>query len=109
MLVKAGQAGPQALFTPDLAQVCIALALETLAQNAQQLINPKDPRDQLLVKALERVILSFSGEFTTTRPCPGFWPRRSPRSNSMPFSRKSLARWRRITGPCYLVRTAIPN
>jgi hypothetical protein len=71
LLVKAGQAGPQALFTPDLAQDCIALALDTLAQNAPQLINPKDPQDQLLVKALERVILSFSGEFHHDPALPG--------------------------------------
>ena len=71
LLVKAGRAGPQALFTPDLAQDFIALALDTLAQNAQQLINPKDPRDQLLVKALERVILSFSGEFHHDQALPG--------------------------------------
>lgn len=63
LLVKAGQAGPRSLFTPDLTRDIIALALEILAQNARQLINPQDPRDQLLVQALERVILSFSGEF----------------------------------------------
>lgn len=71
LLVKAGQAGPQALFTPDLARDCIALALDTLAQNAQQLINPKDPRDQLLVKALEQLILSFSGELHHDQALPG--------------------------------------
>ena len=71
LLVKAGQTGPQALFTPDLAQDFIALALDTLAQNARQLINPKDPRDQLLVQALERVILSFSGEFHHDQALPG--------------------------------------
>jgi hypothetical protein len=62
LLVKAGQAGPQTLFTPDLAQDVVGLALDTLAQNARQLINPKAPREQLLVQALERVILSFSGD-----------------------------------------------
>jgi hypothetical protein len=63
LLVKAGQAGPQTLFTPDLAQDVVGLALDTLAQNGRQLINPKAPREQLLIQALERVILSFSGDF----------------------------------------------
>ncbi len=71
LLVKAGEAGPPAPFTPDLAQAVIALALDTLAQNARRLINPKDPQEQLLVQALERVILSFSGEFHHDQALPG--------------------------------------
>jgi hypothetical protein len=62
LLAKAGQAGPEDLFTPDLAGEIIALALNTLAQNSRQLINPQDPREQLLVQALEQVIFGFSGE-----------------------------------------------
>jgi hypothetical protein len=69
-LIEAGQAGPQALFTPDLAQNIITLSLDILAQNARQLINPKDPREQLLVQALGRVILSFSGELQQDRDLP---------------------------------------
>jgi hypothetical protein len=71
LLVKAGQNGPRTLFTPDLAQDVVGLALDTLAQNARQLINPKDPREQLLVQALEGVILSFSGELHHGPDLPG--------------------------------------
>ena len=81
-LVKAGQAGPQALFTPDLARDCITLALDTLARNARPLINPKAPRDQLLVQALERVILSFSAEFHHDQDL--------PRSLAATFSQRQL-------------------
>ncbi len=70
LLVKAGQAG-RPLFTPDLTQDVVGLALDTLAQNAPQLINPKNPRDQLLVQALERMILSFSGELHHDPGIPG--------------------------------------
>jgi hypothetical protein len=71
LLVKAGQAVPRTLFTPDLAQDVVGLALDTLAQNAPQLINPKNPGDQFLVQALERVILSFSGELHHDQDLPG--------------------------------------
>jgi hypothetical protein len=71
LLVKAGQAGPRTLFTPDLAQDVVGLALETLAQNAPQLINPENPRDQFLVQALERLIISFSGELHDDQDLPG--------------------------------------
>lgn len=71
LLVNAGQSGHSSLFTPDLAQDLVALALDTLAQNARQLINPKDPQEQLLVQALERVILSFSGELHHDQDLPG--------------------------------------
>lgn len=62
LLALAGQAGPQALLTPDLARDVIALALDTLSQNARQLIDPQNPEEQLLVQALERIIISFSEE-----------------------------------------------
>jgi hypothetical protein len=71
LLVKAGQAGPPAPFTPDLARDVITLALDSLAQNARRLINPEDAQEQLLVQALERVILSFSGEFHHDQALPG--------------------------------------
>lgn len=62
-LAQAGQAGPQALLTPDLARDVIALALDTLSQNARQLVDPQNPGEQLLVQALDRIITSFSEEF----------------------------------------------
>lgn len=83
LLVKAGQAGPQSLFSPDLARDIIALALDNLAQNSRQLINPKDPREQLLVRALGQVILSFSGEFHHDQDL--------PRVLAGAFSQKQLA------------------
>jgi hypothetical protein len=63
LLAEAGQAGPQALLTPDLARDVIALALDTLSQNARQLVDPQNPQEQLLVQALERIIIAFSEEF----------------------------------------------
>jgi len=60
----------QALFTPDLARDVIALALDTLSQNARQLIKPDNPQEQLLVQALEGIIISFSGEFHQDQALP---------------------------------------
>ena len=70
LLAETGPAGPQALFTPDLAKDVIALALDTLSQNARQLIKPDNPQEQLLVQALEGIIISFSGEFHQDQALP---------------------------------------
>ena len=63
LLDKAGQSGPRGLFSLDLARDVTSLALDTLSQNARQLIDPKNPQKQLLVQALERILTAFSGEF----------------------------------------------
>jgi hypothetical protein len=62
LLATAGQSGPRAPFTPDLAREVTTLALDTLSQNARQLIDPKKPQTQLLVQALEGIVISFSGK-----------------------------------------------
>ena len=70
LLATAGQAGPHALFTLDLARDVTTLALDTLSQNARQLIDPKNPQTQLLVRALERIVLSFSGKLHQDQDLP---------------------------------------
>ena len=83
VLATAGQAGRYAIFTPDLASDIIPLALETLAQNARQLIDPQNPQEQLLVQALERISISFSKEFHQDQDL--------PRILAATFSQKHLA------------------
>ena len=62
-LATAADADPSGLFTPDLLQGIIAAALSTLANHAATLIQPHDPQKQLLMEALDRVILGLSAEF----------------------------------------------
>mgnify|MGYP005843701167 FL=1 len=83
LLAQAAQAGPRALLTPDLARDVISLALDTLSQNARQLIDPQNPQEQLLVQALERIIISCSEEFHQDQDL--------PRILAETLSRKQLA------------------
>lgn len=62
-LATAADEDPSGLFTPDLLQGIIGAALSTLTDHAAPLIQPHDPQKQLLVEALDRVILALSAEF----------------------------------------------
>jgi hypothetical protein len=62
-LAAAAGDDPAGLLSPDLLPGVAAAALDTLAGHAAGLINPGDPGEQLLVEALDRVILALSAEF----------------------------------------------
>jgi hypothetical protein len=70
-LAAAVEKDPSGLFTPDLLQGIIAIGLDTLAGHAARLINPHAPQEQLLVEALDRVILALSAEFHQDAHLPG--------------------------------------
>ena len=54
---------PPGLFSPEVLKDVIEAALDILAVNVTQLIDSDNPEKQLLVDALERVILSLSDDF----------------------------------------------
>jgi hypothetical protein len=70
-LATAASEDPFGLFTPDLLQGISALALDTLADHAAALINPQKPQEQLLVEALDRIILALSAKFHQDEQLPG--------------------------------------
>ena len=62
-LATAAEEDPSGLFTPDLLQGISAVALDTMANHAAALMNPQKPQEQLLVDALDRIILALSAHF----------------------------------------------
>lgn len=62
-LAVSAEGEPPGIFTPGVLGDVIESALDVLATNAARLIDPKNPQEQLLVDALERVILALSSDF----------------------------------------------
>ncbi|MFP3871111.1 MAG: hypothetical protein ACLFVT_09570 [Syntrophobacteria bacterium] len=59
-LARSARSDPAGPYSPEVLHEVIAVGLEVLTANASRLIDPEQPGKQLLVDALERVILSLS-------------------------------------------------
>lgn len=62
-LPASAERDPPGIFSSDVLREVIEAALDVVAENTFQLIDPKNPEKQLLVDALERVILAVSNDF----------------------------------------------
>jgi hypothetical protein len=62
-LAASAESEPPGILTLDLLRDVIAVALEVTALNVGDLINPDDPEEQLLVDALEGIVLGLSKDF----------------------------------------------